>query len=263
MNNVLYPTDLSETAQRGMAYAEHMAARFIGSVSLLHVLDKHAAKGKGAQQAKEVLEAHRAMLDLAPVDVLLREGEFMQEIAEESKSGHVLMVCSTHGPRGLKQSLFGANILKLVRKVAIPTLVVQKHSPQPNTFSTIVMPVGSHTAIDRLLDAVSFVAKHFGSKVHIYQLIRPGEDASPELLGNKSRMVNRLAAEGIPHKIVEEPSHSFSVGFSWPTIEYAQRIGADCIAIMSVSSEEYRYIADAEKERLLTNEPGIPVLCAH
>src|SRR5690606_33547167 len=133
MNNVLYPTDLSETAQRGMAYAEHMAARFIGSVSLLHVLDKHAAKGKGAQQAKEVLEAHRAMLDLAPVDVLLREGEFMQEIAEESKSGHVLMVCSTHGPRGLKQSLFGANILKLVRKVAIPTLVVQKHSPQPNT----------------------------------------------------------------------------------------------------------------------------------
>ncbi|MEO5584342.1 MAG: hypothetical protein ABIQ75_02715, partial [Flavobacteriales bacterium] len=71
-----------------------------------------------------------------------------------------------------------------------------------------------------------------------------------------------LKKEGIAIKTVEEPSTSFSVGFSWPTIDYAKRVGAGCIAIMSVASDEYRYIADAEKERLLTNEPGIPVLCA-
>lgn len=75
-------------------------------------------------------------------------------------------------------------------------------------------------------------------------------------------MVEWLGKEGIAVKTVEEPSTSFSVGFSWPTIDYAKRVGAGCIAIMSVASDEYRYIADAEKERLLTNEPGIPVLCA-
>jgi hypothetical protein len=34
------------------------------------------------------------------------------------------------------------------------------------------------------------------------------------------------------------------------------------IAMMSVSSEEYHYFAQQDKENLLTNETGIPVLCA-
>ena len=262
MNNILCPTDLSDTALKGVHYAEILAKRFNGGVTLLHVLDKQDTKGDGPSKAKTAMESQRAGAKEVIVNLQLREGEFMNEITEESKKGHSLMVCATHGLRGLKQSLFGAHILKLVRKVETPTLVVQKNSPDNNDFATIVMPVASHTGIDHLLDAVCLVAKHFGSTVHIYQLIRPGEEASVELMQNKERMTKRLASEGIPHKQVEEPSHSFSVGFSWPTIEYAKRVHAGCIAIMSVPSEEYRYIADAEKERFLTNESGIPVLCA-
>ncbi|MGB3526509.1 MAG: universal stress protein [Flavobacteriales bacterium] len=263
MNNILCPTDLSETAQKGVNYAAVMAKRFNGSITLLHVLEKQETKGDGPSRAKIALEGERAMVKDAPLNVHLREGEFMHEITEESRNGHALMVCATHGLRGLKQSLFGAHILKLVRKVEIPSMVVQKNSPDSNDFGTIVLPVAGHSGIDHLLNAVCLVAKHFGSMVHIYQLNRPGEEASEELLRNKKRMVDRLTTEGIPHKQVEEPSRSFSVGFSVPTIEYSKRVHAGCIAIMSVPSEEYRYIADAEKERLLTNDAGIPVLCAH
>ena len=262
MNNILCPTDLTDTALKGIHYAGMMAKRFNGGVTLLHVLEKSETKGDGPSKAEAALEAQRAKLADVKVNMHLSEGEFIQEITEASIMGHALMVCATHGLRGLKQSLFGAHILKLVRKVETPALVVQKNSPDINDFGTIVLPVASHTGIDHLLDAVCLVAKHFGSTVHIYQLIRPGEQASEELNRNKVRMANRLATEEISHKLVEEPSHAFSVGFSSPTIEYAKRVHAGCIAIMSVASEEYRYIADAEKERLLTNEYGIPVLCA-
>ncbi len=262
MNNILCPTDLTDTALKGIHYADIMAKRFNGTVTLLHVLDKKEVKDAGPSKVEIALEDQRATVKEVPVNLQLREGEFMHEITEESRKGHALMICATHGLRGLKQSLFGAHILKLVRKVETPSLVVQKNSPDTNDFGTIVMPVASHTDIDHLLDAVCLVAKHFGSTVHIYQLIRPGEQASDELLRNKDRMAERLSKEGIPHKQVEEASQAFSVGFSAPTIEYAKRVHAGCIAIMSVPSEEYRYIADAEKERLLTNESGIPVLCA-
>ena len=187
----------------------------------------------------------------------------MQEITDESRAGHALMVCATHGPRGLRQSLFGTDILKLVRKVEIATLVVQENSPTNNRFPIIVLPVAGHDSIDQLMDSVCLMAKAFGSEVHIYQLMRPGESPSDNLLKNKTRMIHRLSDEGIAFQEVNEPSSGFSVGFSGATIEYAERVGAGCIAMMSVASDDYRYIADAEKERFLTNEPGIPILCAH
>jgi len=34
------------------------------------------------------------------------------------------------------------------------------------------------------------------------------------------------------------------------------------IAMMANSSEEYHYFAQQDKENLLTNDSGIPVLCA-
>ncbi len=263
MNNVLCPSDLSETSMVGVAYAEHLAQRFGGAVTLLHVMDRHERRDDGGALVKEELEEQRSSISKVAATAHVRPGEFMEGIAEESRNGHVLMVCATHGIRGLRQSLFGPDIIKLVRKVDIPSLVVHKNSPANNGFGTIVLPVAGHPDISRLLDAVCLLAGKFGSTVHIYQLERPGEKASPELERNKRLMMERLRTEGIAHQVVEEPSQGFSVGFSQPTIAYAQKSGAGCIAIMANASEEYRYIADAEKERLLTNEPGIPVLCAH
>ncbi len=262
MNNILCPTDLSDTSLTGVHYAESMALRCGGGVTLLHVLDKHEKRTDGGALVRDELEEQRKKVIKVPVETAIREGEFMQGIVEESRNGHALMVCATHGIRGLRQSLFGPDIIKLVRKVALPSLVVQKNSPMDNSFGTIVLPVAGHPNISGLLDAVCLLAKACGSTVHIYQLIRPGEKASAELERNKALMAERLTMEGIPFELVEEPSHSFSVGFSQPTIAYADRVGAGCMAIMSNASNEYRYIADAEKERLLTNEPGIPVLCA-
>jgi nucleotide-binding universal stress UspA family protein len=263
MNNILCPSDLSETSMSGVAYAEHVAHRLGGAVHLLHVMDRHERRDDGGALVREELEEQRSSITQATATAHVLSGEFMDAIAEESRKDYAFMVCATHGIRGLRQSLFGPDIIKLVRKVAIPSLVVHKHSPLPNNFGTIVMPVAGHADISQLLDVVCLLAKKFGSTVHIFQVDRPGEQASEELTRNKKLMMDRLAAEGISCLVADEPSRGFSVGFSQSTIAYAQKVGAGCIAIMSVASEEYRYIADAEKERLLTNEPGIPVLCAH
>ena len=67
---------------------------------------------------------------------------------------------------------------------------------------------------------------------------------------------------GIKHIRVNEKQTVLSVGFAYQTLEYAKKTGADLIAIMSVSSEEYHYFAQQDKENLLTNESGIPLLCS-
>ena len=52
MNNILCPTDLSETAQKGVNYAAVMAKRFNGSITLLHVLEKQETKGDGPSERR-------------------------------------------------------------------------------------------------------------------------------------------------------------------------------------------------------------------
>ncbi len=262
MTNILCPTDLSPIALMGVHYADVLATRLEGSITLLHVLSKQELKGDSRLHAKMAMDQQRSEVKTAPVDLKYLEGEFIREIARESTKDHRLMVCATHGLRGRRQSLFGADILKLVRRVEIPTVVVQGHSPESNDFKVIVMPVASHEHIDKLLTAISALAKAFNSTVHIHHVIRPGESASTELLANKVRMMEWLEREDVEYVEVEEPAERYSVGFAMATITYAERVKAGCIAMMSMPSEEYRYIADAEKERLLMNEPGIPVLCA-
>lgn len=192
---------------------------------------------------------------------LLVEGDVIKGIAQETTRGHRLLVSGTHGPRGLRQSLFGADMLKVARHSAVPTIVVQE-GVQVDVPRSIVLPVAAHDDIGRLLDTVCLLARAFGAEVHVYQLVRPNEQPSDELLANKVRMLDRFHAEGIPCVDAMEPSTIFSVGFAEPTIRYAERTGAGMIAIMAHASDEYRYIADAEKERMLTNGALIPVLCA-
>lgn len=257
--DILCATDLTPVSDQAVFAAQAIAAHLGTRVTMLHVMNRKEEREhvltEMEQQAKRA-GAH----DLTSYKLL--DGEFMKRIAEESGLGHSLLVLGTHGPRGLRQNLFGADILKLVRHAATPSLVVQEGLKPSHLLNRIVLPVAAHPDIDRLLNMVLALAKAFAADVHVYHLMRPGEAPSAELLANKRTMLERLKAESVRHEEVNEPSTAFSVGFADATIRYAARVDAGAIAIMAHASDEYRYIADAEKERLLANDARIPVLCA-
>ncbi|MCB0793885.1 MAG: hypothetical protein KDB88_04040, partial [Flavobacteriales bacterium] len=84
---------------------------------------------------------------------------------------------------------------------------------------------------------------------------------SDQLLENKRKMIYHLQDEKVAHQEVNEPLKVYSIGFAEQTIAYAKESGADALAIMASASDEYRYMADAEKERMLTNDAHLPVIC--
>ena len=263
MTDILCPTDFTPAAEKAMQFALRIAAREGSSITLLHVLDKHHEQSDALSAASSLMghSAEKAMTEVK-VNEIFREGDPLKQIIAESQKGHSLMVVGTHGPKGLRQSLLGADILKLVRHVTVPSLVVQAGSHPEATIDRILLPVAGHSNIDQLLDAVCHLAKAFSSEVHVFQVMKPGDQPSDNLLDNKNKMLHRLADEKIKCVEANVPSTVFSLGFSQQTINYAKEINAGCIAIMAKASEEYRYIADAEKERMLMNDAFIPVLCA-
>lgn len=257
--NLLCPTDLTLAADIALNYAGEIARKANGKVTLFHALGKD-----GQPDLKKAHEATLAQLNGkgVPVEELVREGAYMKEIVAESNNGHALMVAGTHGVRGLRQELLGSDMLKLARSSAIPSLIVQVYSPREVKMDRILMPVAAHDDITPLLDAVCLLAKTCGSHVDVYQQLVEGQTTSNQLLRNKILMLERLAKEGIKHAEVNEPVEKFYEGFVLRTIRHARNNAVDCIAIMAHSSGEHKKIADKEKQEMITNEVGIPVLCA-
>jgi nucleotide-binding universal stress UspA family protein len=258
--DILCASDLSQASTRAVACAGELSARTGRPVKLLHVLERSsdAEWDQALALLKDQIMRHGGNGHMEP---LLLEGDPLEVITEESARGHGLLILATHGLRGLRQKLFGADILKLVRRVPLPSIVVQEESPLRFDSGPVVMPVAAHEDVMRLVDAAIQLVRTYGTEIHIYHLHRTGEEASDELLRNKQMMLERIQASGVHVKEVNEPSNSPSISFAGPTLEYAARIGASCVAIMRHASKEYRYMADAEKERMLTNDERIPILC--
>lgn len=261
---ILCPTDLTLAADMALNYAGDIAGRASGSVTLFHALAKKDAKADGADLRK----AHATNLDNlskhgVKVEQVQRGGPYMKEIAAEAANGCALMVAGTHGVQGLRQEMLGSDMLKLVRSVPVPTLVVQLYANRKVDMARIVMPVAGHANINPLLDSVCLLAKAYGAEVHIYQQIIEGNTTSNALLANKDKMKDRLVKEGIKFHEMNETVGNYYEGFALRTIRYANKVGAGCIAIMAAQSGEHKKIADKEKQEILTNAKGIPVLCAN
>ncbi len=260
--NLLCPTDFTLAADIALAYAGHIAGQAEGSITLFHAYPK---KGTPVRD-DEVKKAHGGTIGQVAkggtlVKMVQREGAYMKEIMAES-GNHGMMVVGTHGVQGLRQEMLGSDMLKLVRGVSVPSLVVQAYSPRTAKLAHILMPVAGHDDISPLLDAVCTLAKACQAHVDVYQQLVEGQSTSNQLLRNKVFMLERLRKEGIAHAEVNEPVEKFYEGFALRTVRHARSNTVDCIAIMAEASGDHKKIADKEKQELITNEVGIPVLCA-
>ena len=259
---ILVPVDFTGLSDKVTEQAAFISSKSESAMVLLHIADRSsdliAAKARLNEKAAEISSKHHIICESK-----IREGSIYKDIqAEAEENDYILVVIGTHGVRGLKQKLLGSDILKVITKIPVPTLVVQSTSPFRANFEKIVLPVATHLAYENILKAVVLLGQIFNSEVHIYSIERPGFEWPEMIKKNLEKTRSLFDASGIKYIRVNEKQTVLSIGFAFQTMQYAQKTGADMIAIMSVSSEEYHYFAQQDKENLLTNESGIPVLCA-
>jgi nucleotide-binding universal stress UspA family protein len=259
---ILVPVDFTELSDKVIGQAAFLSNTSGMVLVLLHIAERSedlaSVKEKLAGKAIESSVKYKVTCDSK-----VREGSIFKEIqAETEENDYQLVVIGTHGVHGLKQKLIGADILRIISKIPVPTLVVQSTSPYRTSFDKIVLPVATHLAYSNILEAVVLIGKLFKSEVHIYSIERPGFDWPEQLKKNLEKTRKVFDENGIRHIRVNEKQTVLSVGFARQTLQYARKAKADMIAMMSVASDEYHYFAQQDKENLLGNESGIPVLCA-
>jgi nucleotide-binding universal stress UspA family protein len=141
---ILVPTDGSEVARRALDEAVRLAAIHGSSIRVMHVLDALPviAPGGGAPtfdlvidelrtEGQRILkEAARAVQQAGvPVDTVLIEvlgGPAGEQIVRTADSWPAqLIVCGTHGRRGMRRMVMGSDAEYVVRHTSIPVLLLR------------------------------------------------------------------------------------------------------------------------------------------
>ena len=146
---ILVPTDGSETATAGLREAIKLAKEAGAQIRIIHVVDELIAAsplmyGGVYQQLLDQLRANgesiianaRALADKAgiAVDAKLIEvlgthaGEHIVEAAKEWPAD--LIVCGTHGRRGVGRIVMGSDAEYIVRRSPVPILLVRATGPE-------------------------------------------------------------------------------------------------------------------------------------
>ncbi len=262
VTRILVPTDLTLEADKAIRFATLIARATGDSITFLHI---HDDKKKSLSVLEKELQETCVLIAESygvECDFLIKEGNIYTEIPEIARDAcYRMMVVATHGIKGIKQKLLGASILKLVREIPVPVLVVQKDSPiTDDMFRTILFPVGGHESFSEKINATAFIADLFNSEVHIYSVLRPGDELTDQMVNNVEKAIQAFESKRIKYKRVNETPSVYSVGFSKQTMLYAEKVKADLITIMSVPTKEHYYFAQTDKENILTNDLKIPVL---
>ncbi|NND77628.1 MAG: universal stress protein [Flavobacteriales bacterium] len=264
MENLLVLVDFTDTANVAIDQAIALAKKDNARITICHIVGTH--KDEHTDILKTELDPFVQRVKDAGVSVeLAMDFGDLHTSAQDlvSKLKPDLVVVGTHGREGVKQELFGSNIYKLVRDIPGPTLVVNDNTKVSNGgFKKVMLPVAPHSDFLVKVEQTCHVVAKDGVVV-IYAIIKPGVPLDDEILSNIEKTKKLLDDRGVKWQYMEDESDRFSVGYSGQTLDSMVKEEMDLITIMANVSSRNLHFGKMDKENVLLNEQGLPVLCAN
>lgn len=255
---IIIPWDFTEVAENALAHAIRIAKHTGNNIQLMNVVD---SKSKVAPAEKKLkADADHKFKDTGiEYDTLVVSGSIFSEISDYASEKNVNMVLmGTHGIRGM-QKFIGSNALKVIAGSKVPFLVVQDKPISETEFSDIVFPIDFTSETKEKVNWAVGIGKAFQSKVHIFK--SPIMDSS---LNKKVNVNLNFATRFLEQNKIK---YDITVGkksndFAKETVEYAKKINADLLIIMTHKNLNIgTYILGADEQEIIANKHKIPVMC--
>lgn len=253
--------DLTPICSKAVEIGGRIASKAGADLMLVHICEST----ENAEKIGEQLENLKDWVsDDVKVSYHIGGGDFMSIIPSTiADLGIDLIVVPTHGKVGIMQNLFGANILKLVKTLPVPSLVVQENTKVDVEFNQLLFPVGPHADFDIKIKQTADFAKIFGSTVVIYTVRNDVRGISDDLRRNISAAKTHFDQTGVNYQEVAEEPSGYSVGYAKYILNYAKTSSVNAICIMAKVSDANGYIGNTDKENTLLNDAAIPVFCTN
>lgn len=253
---ILVPWDFTPVTGYASEHAVKTASITGDDITLLHIVKKGADTSEAETRIKQDAEEIHKKFNIKP-NVLVKPGSIFSTIGEVSRDIPTSMVImGTHGIKGM-QKLTGSWALKVIVSSKVPFIVIQE-PPVSHVYDKVVFPLDFKKENKEKLRWVGFLSHFFKSKIYI---IRPKYTDRAFKRGLNSNIVfakKYLEGNDIDYDITIADGDG---DFGSQTIEFAQKIEADLMLIMTTKSITFTdYILGANEQYIIANSAKIPVM---
>jgi nucleotide-binding universal stress UspA family protein len=261
-NIIVVPWDFTHVAEHALAHAAKISRMVGNDICLLHIVDPSISAKDGAAkiaQLKQITEENKKKYNVN-ITYHISKGSIFTSIAEYANEANAsIVVMGTHGMKGM-QKLTGSWALKVIVKSKIPFIVVQDPPVDQERYHNIVFPVDFRVENKEKMRMAIFMGKYFESKIHMLVSVSSDKSLLKKTNINLNFAVKYLIQNNIEYQIHEVPKGNFAQ----QTIDFAQKINADLLLIMTTKNITVAdYFIGASEQYIIANSSRIPVCCVN
>jgi nucleotide-binding universal stress UspA family protein len=259
---IVVPWDFTHVAEHALAHAVKISRMVGNDICLLHIVDTGiTAKEETSKKAKlqHVTEEQEKKFSVK-ITYHIAKGSIFHAIAEYANENEAsLVVMGTHGMKGM-QKLTGSWALKVIVKSKVPFIVVQDPPVDQERYHNIVFPVDFRNENKEKANMAIFMGKYFDSKIRFLVTTTTDKNLLKKTNINMNFAIKYLIQNNIEYEIHEVPRGNFAQ----QTIDFAQKINADLILIMTTKNITIAdYVMGASEQYIIANSSKIPVCCVN
>lgn len=254
--------DFTPVSENALAHAVKISRMVGNDISLLHIVDPGIARAELGQ--KNVLMKHVAEENSKKYNLQIlphiEKGSIFTAIADFANDKDAsLVIMGTHGMKGM-QKLTGSWALKVIVKSKVPFIVVQDPPADMERYHNIVFPIDFRGENKEAIRMAIFMGKYFDSKIKF--LVAKSSDKT---LQKKTNININFAIKYLIQNNIEYEIHEVDKkNFAQQTIDFAQKVNADLILIMTTKNiTAMDYVVGASEQYMIANSSRIPVCCVN
>jgi len=259
---IVVPWDFTHVAEHALEHAVKISRMVGNDICLLHIVESGIKPKVYAERSSKlnlIIEENNKKFNV-PITYHITKGSIFTAIAEfVNEKEASLVVMGTHGMKGM-QKLTGSWALKVIVKSKIPFIVVQDPPVDQERYHNIVFPIDFRGENKQKIKMAIFMGKYFESKIHLLVTINTDKNLIKKTNINLNYAIKYFIQNNIEYEIHEVPRGNFAE----QTIDFAQKINADLIVIMTTKNITVAdYVVGASEQYMIANSSKIPVCCVN
>jgi nucleotide-binding universal stress UspA family protein len=272
MKKILVAIDFSDCSINALEHAITIANKAEADIEMMFVIKADSTREmftEGPQtlasmvsdKFNEMVEKYQPVMGKNKLTYLVKEGKIYHEIVVQADQKEVfLVVAGTHGSSGFEEFWIGSNANRIVGALRKPVITIRGGVNVNRNLLKIVLPLDSTPETRQKVPFTAYMAKIFDAEVHILKIHSSKVEAVVRRIDSYAdQVVKHLQEEEIKYVVLPLESDNLTD----TTIEYALKINANLISIMTEQEITAKNLLLGPYAQQMVNHSPIPVLSIH